>query len=40
MYFQPDLYNELRDFFVKVQAGDELQTVLRKGPTAEAQKAN
>jgi hypothetical protein len=40
MYFQPDLYNELRDFFVKVQAGDELQTVLRLGPTAEAQKAN
>jgi hypothetical protein len=40
MYFQPDLYNELRDFFVKVQAGDELQTVLRQGPTAEAQKAN
>ena len=40
MYFQPDLYNELRDFFVKVQAGDELQTVLRQAPTAEAQKAN
>jgi hypothetical protein len=40
MYFQPELYNELRDFFVKVQAGDELQTVLRQGPTAEAQKAN
>jgi hypothetical protein len=40
MYFQPDLYNELRDFFAKVQAGDELQTVLRQGPTAEAQKVN
>jgi hypothetical protein len=40
VYFQPDRYDELRDFFVKVQAGDELQTVLRQGPPAEAQKAN
>jgi hypothetical protein len=40
IYFQPDRYDELRDFFAKVQAGDELQTVLRQGPTAEAQKAN
>jgi hypothetical protein len=40
IYFQPDRYEELRDFFAKVQAGDELQTVLRQGPTAEAQKAN
>lgn len=40
IYFQPDRYGELRDFFAKVQAGDELQTVLRQGPTAEAQKAN
>ena len=40
IFFQPDQYDELRDFFAKVQAGDELQTVLRQGPTAEAQKAN
>jgi len=38
--FQPDQYDQLRDFFAKVQAGDELQTVLRQGPMAEAQKAN
>lgn len=40
IFFQPDVYEELRSFFAKVQAGDELQTVLRQGPAAEAQKAN
>ncbi|HZE80131.1 MAG TPA: DUF3857 domain-containing protein [Candidatus Polarisedimenticolia bacterium] len=40
IFFQPDRYDELREFFVKVQTGDELQTVLRQGPTAEAKKAN
>lgn len=34
--FQPDRYEELRDFFSKVQAGDELQTVVRQS-AAEAQ---
>src|SRR6476660_5524615 len=37
VFFQPDRYEELRDFFAKVQAGDELQTVLRQ---ADAKKAN
>jgi hypothetical protein len=36
VFFQPDRYEELRDFFSKVQAGDELQTVLRQSG-AEAQ---
>jgi hypothetical protein len=35
VFFQPELYDELRGFFAKVQAGDDLQTVLRQG-TAEA----
>ena len=34
--FQPDRYDELRNFFSKVQAGDELQTVVRQS-AAEAQ---
>ncbi len=41
--FQPDRYNDLRDFFGKVQAGDEAQSVLRQGlptPPAEAPKPN
>jgi hypothetical protein len=37
VFFQPDRYDELRGFFSKVQAGDELQTVVRQS-TAEAQK--
>ena len=36
VFFQPDRYEELRDFFAKVQAGDELQTVVRQS-AAEAQ---
>ena len=36
VFFQPDRYEELRDFFAKVQAADELQTVVRRS-TAEAQ---
>lgn len=39
VFFQPEQYEELRAFFAKVQAGDELQTVLRQTATA-AQKAN
>ena len=30
VFFQPERYEELRDFFSKVQAGDELQTVVRQ----------
>jgi len=30
VFFQPDRYEELRLFFAKVQAGDELQTVVRQ----------
>jgi hypothetical protein len=30
IFFQPDRYEELRLFFAKVQAGDELQTVVRQ----------
>jgi hypothetical protein len=37
VYFKPDYYDVLQGFFSKVQAGDELQTVLRQS-TAEAQK--
>ncbi len=37
VFFKPDYYDLLREFFSKVQAGDELQTVLRQS-TAEAQK--
>jgi hypothetical protein len=40
VFFQPDRYADLREFFGKVQAGDESQSVLRQGPPAEAQKAN
>ncbi|HET8891981.1 MAG TPA: DUF3857 domain-containing protein [Candidatus Angelobacter sp.] len=32
VFFQPDRYEELRLFFAKVQAGDELQTVVRQSP--------
>jgi hypothetical protein len=32
IFFQPDRYEELRLFFAKVQAGDELQTVVRQSP--------
>ncbi|MFI5104715.1 MAG: hypothetical protein ACHP79_07315, partial [Terriglobales bacterium] len=39
VFFQPDRYNDLRDFFGKVRAGDESQSVLRQGATS-AQKAN
>jgi hypothetical protein len=38
--FQPDQYDALRNFFSKVQSGDELQTVLHQGSPAEARKAN
>src|ERR1051325_8341540 len=34
VFFQPDRYEELRDFFAKVQAGDELQTVVRQSSSA------
>jgi hypothetical protein len=37
--FQPDRYDQLRDFFAKVQAADDSQTVLRQAPV-QAQKAN
>ncbi len=40
IYFPPDRYDDLRNFFVKVQADDESQTVLRPVPKAEAQKSN
>jgi Domain of Unknown Function with PDB structure (DUF3857)/Transglutaminase-like superfamily len=30
VFFQPERYDELRDFFSKVQAGDELQSVVRQ----------
>ena len=40
VFFQPDRYDELRGFFAKVQAGDDRQTVLRQGPTTEAQSAH
>jgi hypothetical protein len=33
IFFPPDQYDELRNFFAKVQAGDDLQTVLRQGTT-------
>ncbi len=33
VFFQPDRYEELRAFFAKVQAGDELQTVVRQSET-------
>jgi hypothetical protein len=36
-FFTVDHYEELRDFFGKVQAADELQTVLRQEQTAVAQ---
>ena len=39
IFFPPDQYDELRNFFAKVQAGDDLQTVLRQG-TAEAKDIN
>jgi uncharacterized protein DUF3857/transglutaminase superfamily protein len=37
VFFQPDRYEELRDFFARVQAGDELQTVVRQS-SSEAQR--
>jgi len=36
----PERYAELKDFFNKIQAGDELQTVLHAGGPANAQKSN
>ncbi len=38
--FPPEKYDELRNFFAKVRAGDELQTVLHQGPPSETPKAN
>ena len=35
-----DKYAEVKDFFSKVQAGDEQQAVLRAGGTTSAQKGN
>jgi hypothetical protein len=40
VFFQPDRYDELRSFFAKVQAGDDVQTVLRQGSPAAAQTAH
>ena len=37
VFFPVDRYDELRDFFSKVQAGDDLQTVLHQDSTAAAQ---
>jgi uncharacterized protein DUF3857 len=37
IFFQPERYEEVRDFFSRVQAGDELQTVVRQSaPEAQA----
>jgi Domain of Unknown Function with PDB structure (DUF3857) len=38
--FPPDKYDELRNFFTKVQTGDELQTVLHQAAPAEDHHAN
>ena len=38
--FPPDKYDELRNFFTKVQTGDELQTVLHQVAPAEDHHAN
>ncbi|HYL91796.1 MAG TPA: DUF3857 domain-containing protein [Alphaproteobacteria bacterium] len=38
VFFPPSRYEELRGFFSKVQAGDDLQVVLRQGAIAEAEK--
>jgi hypothetical protein len=38
--FTPDRYDEVRNFFSKVDADDELQTILHQAPAANAQKAN
>ena len=40
IYLEPTQYPQVRDFFNKVQSGDEQQAVLRVGGTASAQKAN
>lgn len=40
VFFQPDRYEELRDFFAKVQSADDSQSVLRQAQTAEAGKTN
>lgn len=40
VFFQPDKYDELRNFFSSVQAGDEAQTVLRTKPIAEQSKTD
>jgi len=41
IYFPPDRYDDLRNFFIKVQSDDESQTVVRPTPKqAEAQKSN
>lgn len=40
IFFKPALYDELRDFFGKVQAGDDSQTVLRRGAAVAEGKSN
>jgi transglutaminase superfamily protein/uncharacterized protein DUF3857 len=40
VFFQPDRYEELRDFFTKVQSADDEQSVLRHAQAAEAGKVN
>lgn len=40
LYVETKLYAEVKDFFSKVQAGDEQQTVLRTGVATNAQKTN
>jgi hypothetical protein len=40
IFFDVGKYGELKDFFSKVQAGDEEQAVFRGGSSVNAQKAN
>jgi hypothetical protein len=40
IFFPIKQYPEIKDFFDKVQAGDEQQTVLRAGGSVNAQKGN
>lgn len=40
VFFQPDRYEELRNFFAKVQSADDSQSVLRQTQTAEAGKTD
>lgn len=40
IFFKPTQYDELRDFFGKVQAGDDSQSVLRRGKAAPGSKSN